>query len=312
MEHPMTQPAATTSLGADDSDLLQLRRSFTRHLAADGRTPATRRAYSAAIGQLEAFLVERGLPTIANELTPDHLEAFIVSLYERGMRPTTILARHHALSRFFGWLVAENELGHLADGVDPGADGSAARAAGFHRRGDRRPARRMWRRHVRASADTAIIRLLLSTGLRGTELAALKLDDVDLDLQTAYVAGHGRVPRAAPFDRPAARALERYLAARALHPAAHSSHLWLGRRGRFTDRGVDLAVRHRGRLAGQPALHPQRLRHTFVQRYLDDGGSGRDLMHLVGWKSRQLLGRYQVGAVAEQPRSEWLRLGDRL
>jgi site-specific recombinase XerC len=54
--------------------------------------------------------VERGLPTIATELTPDHLEAFIVSLYERGKRLTTILARHHALSRFFGWLVAENEL----------------------------------------------------------------------------------------------------------------------------------------------------------------------------------------------------------
>jgi hypothetical protein len=54
----MTQPAATTSLGADDSDLLQLRRSFTRHLAAARWTPATRRAYTAAIAQLEAFLLE--------------------------------------------------------------------------------------------------------------------------------------------------------------------------------------------------------------------------------------------------------------
>ena len=106
----MPNPAANTSLSADDSDLLHLRRSFIRHLAADRRTPATRRAYAAAIVQLEAFLVECGLPTAVTELTADHLEAFIVSLYERGMRPTTILARHHALSRFFGWLVAENEL----------------------------------------------------------------------------------------------------------------------------------------------------------------------------------------------------------
>jgi integrase len=75
---------------------------------------------------------------------------------------------------------------------------------------------------------------------------------------------------------------------------------------------VDLAVRHRGRLAGLPALHPQRLRHTYVQQYLGDGGSGRDLMRLVGWKSRQLLGRYRTGALAEQPRAEWLHLGDRL
>ena len=55
----MTNPAANISLSANDSDLLHLRRSFIRHLAADRRTPATRKAYSAAIVQFEAFLVER-------------------------------------------------------------------------------------------------------------------------------------------------------------------------------------------------------------------------------------------------------------
>lgn len=34
--------------------------------------------------------------------------------------------------------------------------------------------------------DTAIIRLLLDTGLQRTELAILQLDDIDLDLSTAY------------------------------------------------------------------------------------------------------------------------------
>lgn len=308
----MTKLAASTTLSANDSDLLHLRRSFIRHLAADRRTPATRSAYTAAIVQLEAFLVARGMPTAVTALQPDHLEAFIVSLYERGMRPTTILARHHALSRFFRWLVAENELAtspmasirapaatpaepQLLTGEEIAALLAACDGGAFE---DLR--------------DLAIIRLFLDTGMRRAELAALQLDDVDLDLNTAYVAGHGRVPRAAPFDRPAAQALERYLAARALHPAAHLAHLWLGRRGSLTDRGVDLAVRHRGRLAGLPALHAQRLRHTYVQQYLADGGSGRDLMRLVGWKSRQPLGRYLIGPLAERPRAEWLRLGDRL
>ena len=308
----MTIPAATTSLGADDSDLLHLRRSFIRHLAADRRTPATRRAYTAAIVQLEAFLVERGLPTTVTELTADHLEAFIVSLYERGMRSTTILARHHALSRFFGWLVAENEL-------------AASPMASIRAPAARLPEPQVVTGEEIAALlaacdgdtfedlrDRAIILLCLDTGLRGAELAALQLDDVALDLHTAYVAGNGRVPRAAPFDWPTVRALQRYLVARALHRWAHLPSLWLGRRGRLTDRGVDLAVRHRGRLAGLPAFHPQRLRHTFIQQYLADGGSGRDLMRLVGWRSRQLLGRYRTGSLAERPRAEWLRLGDRL
>lgn len=306
----MTNPAASTFLSADQGDLLHLRRSFIRHLTADRRTPATRSAYIAAIEQLEAFLVERGLPTTLTELQPDHLEAFIVSLYERGMRPTTILARHHALSRFFGWLVAENELA-----TSPMVSIRPPAAS--------LPEPRMLTSEEIAVAlaacdgdafedlrDVAIIRLFLDTGLRRSELAALQLDDVDLDLSTAYVAGHGRVPRAAPFDQPTARALERYLAARALHLAAYLPHLWLGRRGRLTDRGVDLAVRHRGRLAGLPSLHPQRLRHTFVQQYLAEGG--RDLMRLVGLRSRQMLGRYRGASLAERPPAEWIRLGDRL
>jgi site-specific recombinase XerD len=229
------------------------------------------------------------------------------------MRPATILARHHALSRFFGWLVAENELA-----TSPMASIRAPAA--------RLPEPQILTGEEIASLlaacagdtfeelrDAAILRLLLDTGMRRTELAALQLDDLDLDLTTAYVAGQGRIPRAAPFDRPTAKAIESYLAARAIiHRWAHLPHLWLGRRGRLTDRGVDLAIRHRGRLAGLPNLHPQRLRHTYVRQYLDDGGSGRDLMRMVGWKSRQLLGRYRTGAVAERPRSESLLLGDRL
>lgn len=82
-----------------DSDLRYLRRSFGRHLAADGRSAATRAAYSAAIAQLETFLTNQRLPTTVMALRPDHLEAFFVSLYERHLRPATILARQHAGAR---------------------------------------------------------------------------------------------------------------------------------------------------------------------------------------------------------------------
>jgi Phage integrase, N-terminal SAM-like domain. len=89
----------------DDTDLRYLRRSFVRHLAADRKAPETRAAYSVAIAQLEAFVTDQGLPTAVPELQPGHVEAFFVSLHERQLRPATILARHHALARFFGWLV---------------------------------------------------------------------------------------------------------------------------------------------------------------------------------------------------------------
>ena len=102
--------SASSAQAVDDSELLHLRRSFVRHLAADGRSPATRTAYRTVIDQLEKFLRDQRLPTTVTEVQPDHLEAFFVSLYARRLRPTTILARHHGLARFFGWLVDETEL----------------------------------------------------------------------------------------------------------------------------------------------------------------------------------------------------------
>ena len=114
------------------------------------------------------------------------------------------------------------------------------------------------------------------------------------------------------FDQPAARALEGYLAARASHDRAHLPALWLGRRGRLTERGIEQAIRHRGRLGGLPGVRPHQFRHTFVQSYLALGGDRRQLMRLVGWKSRQLLGRYAVTGRAERPSPTWLQPGDRL
>lgn len=100
--------------------------------------------------------------------------------------------------------------------------------------------------------DAAIIRLLCETGLRRSELAAPQVDDVDLELNAVYVAAAGRPPRAVPFDWATARALDRYLAARAGHPWAQLPHVWLGRRRRLTERGVAQALCHRGELAGLP------------------------------------------------------------
>src|SRR5918996_129956 len=306
----MTTPPRATQ--TSDTELRYLRRSFVRHLAADRRSVATRAAYAAVIDQLEAFLAGQGLPTTVRQLQPDHVDAFFVSLHERRLRPSTILARHHALSRFFGWLVAEGELDASPMAQLP------------------RPAARLGQPTVltadqiqallgsRAGSafedlrDAALIRLFVEAGLRLMEMAALEIDDIDLDSDSVYLAGSAGTPRAVPFDRPAARALEGYVAARASHDRAYLPALWLGRRGRLTERGIEQAIRHRGQMAGLPTLRPHQFRHTFLQSYLASGGDRRQLLRLVGWKSRQLLGRYAITERAERPPPTWLHPGDRL
>ena len=59
--------------------------------------------------------------------------------------------------------------------------------------------------------DTAIILLLVDTGMRRAECVGMTLDDVDLDQRIVWVLGKGRRPRALPIGRKTAQALDRYL-----------------------------------------------------------------------------------------------------
>ena len=67
--------------------------------------------------------------------------------------------------------------------------------------------------------DTALLRVLIDTGARVSEIANLTMaDDVDLDAGTLTVVGKGRRVRALPLGSKAIRSLDRYVRARAQHP----------------------------------------------------------------------------------------------
>lgn len=154
--------------------------------------------------------------------------------------------------------------------------------------------------------DTAIIHMLYDTGVRRAELANLTLADVDLDDRVAWVVGKGRRPRACPFEARTAKAIDRYLRARAAH--ADADALWLGHIGPMTDNGVGQMLRRRGRQAGVKDLHAHRFRHTFAHEWLAAGGQEADLMRILGWKSAQMVRRYGASATDERARDAYRRI----
>ena len=107
---------------------------------------------------------------------------------------------------------------------------------------------------------------------------------MDLDGNVAVVLGKGRRPRACPYGRKTAVALDRYLRLRAQHRDAPLHNLWLGHAGPMGAAGIADVVKRRGERAGLPGLHPHMFRHSYAHAWSASGGNEGDLMRLAGWR----------------------------
>ena len=136
--------------------------------------------------------------------------------------------------------------------------------------------------------DQAILEMLYSSGVRLSELAALDVDDVDLQAREAKVWGKGSKERIVLLGGPAVQALHHYMtASRPELTDAPTTALFLNRYGgRLSRRSVQKIVKKSARQAAiNPRTHTHSMRHTFATHLLEGGADLRVVQELLGHSS---------------------------
>ncbi len=134
--------------------------------------------------------------------------------------------------------------------------------------------------------DRALLELLYATGTRASEIAGLRVGDINLKIGYVRCLGKGKKERVIPLNRTAAEAIEEYI--RQLRPKlvkpASKDCLLLSRTGRPLSRiEIWRLVKKYARLSGLPRqMTTHTLRHCFATHLLSGGADLRSLQEMLG------------------------------
>ncbi len=257
---------------------------FKKYLKDNKHSNSTVIAYGKDIDQLVGFLEELQKAQV-HDVKKEDLEAFLAKMNKDGYTPKSVSRKINSTRTFYRFLKISE---YITD--DPSL-------LITHPTYQLAPPRILTPTEYRALRDAArndarmyaVIELLLQTGIRIGELAALTLSDMQKDsLHIAPFEKHEE--RTVPLNKRAKDALEKYLEVR---PKATENTLFITKSGKpFLIRNIRTAVERYFRLAEIKGAKVNDLRHTFVAHHLKHGVSLVMLSKLLGHKRLSTTERY--------------------
>lgn len=262
------------------ASLRETHEKFLKYLKGKDRANATIIAYAKDIEQLIEHTEAVG-KTTPTEVEKEDLTSFIKKLETEKYTPKSVSRKINAIRTYFKFLAEE---GQVTD--DPSVSLQ-------HPKIEITPPRILSKMEYRALRDagrqdpriSAVIELLLQTGIRIGELRRLKLTDIEFGENDKpgriRIDPWGKNPeRYVPLNKPAQEALKEYLDVR---PKSKEETVFITKTGRpFLIRNIRTTINRYFKIAGIENAKVNDLRHTFVATHLSRGVPLTTVSRLAG------------------------------
>jgi integrase/recombinase XerC len=270
---------------------VELKILFTEYLSylshEENVSPNTVEAYSSDLKAFLFYLDTQGVKKVT-ELDHLHIRTYIATLYEK-LDKRSIARKTSSIRAFLRYLnmqgytgaqilsriirpkmpeklmfaLSVEEMNTFLSAIDPSTD--------------------IGKRNL------AIIELLYGAGLRVSELANLKIEDIDVNDKIIKVMGKGRKERLSPFNDEALNSLNRYFEVRGnfVKEDKPSNIIFLNRSGTpLNVRSIQRLTRFISLKAGiLKKTTPHTMRHSYATHLLEAGASIKTVKELLGHAS---------------------------
>jgi site-specific recombinase XerD len=266
---------------------------FIKNLEENGRSPSTILAYRADLDQMIVYLQKKN-KVITDQIIPTDIETFRDTLLSQKYTPKTVSRKLNAVKSFFRWMIAER-----LTASDPSKNVShpkiEASLPKFLNQIQYRALRDIVRDDVRIAA---IVELILQTGLRISEVANLKLNNIK-DSKIVVEPYATQPSREVPLNKQAKESLEAYLKER---PKSESNFIFVSKNAKpLAVRNIRAAVDRYFQKAEMPNYSVNDLRTTFIVENLKAGIDLVLLSQIVGHKRLSTTERYLEMANSHEP-----------
>ncbi len=268
----------------------------------EGKTERTLQTYQETLYQVLNIARSIGIPARVSDFRPNHVYQLMDAVRMRGVSAGTQHRRFRETRAFFSWcLRMELISSHPFTGTsNVNIESKVIRP--FSKADVEKLLSCCDNDTEMGVRSTAILLLLLDTGMQRAELEGLEVGDVDLDLGRAMLRhGKGRRQRIVPFSPNTGNVIRNYVSK---YRGTDSGRLFLS-----VDRGQGrkaLNKYHLGtlfqRLGDQAGVHanPHRFRHTFATWAIEAGAREIDVQYLLGHSTAVMTRRYAATYDASQ------------